>query len=43
MGGRKEGEKNTDRQRKRHMYREIRVEETNQMNVAVKVRVWGRA
>lgn len=41
MGGRKEGQKKTNRQRKRHMYRKMRVEETNQMNVAVKVKVVG--
>lgn len=31
-----------DKQRKRHMYRKMRVEETHQMNMAVNVRVWGK-
>lgn len=41
VGG-KEGEKKTDRQRKRHMYRKMRVGETHWMNMAVTVRVWGQ-
>lgn len=40
MGGKKAGEKKTDKGR--DTYRKMKVEETNQMNVAVKVRVRGR-
>lgn len=39
MGG--EG-REKDKQTKEEMYRKIRAEETNQTNVAVKMRVWGR-
>jgi len=38
----REGEKTTDRQGKRRTGRwETRVEETNQMDVAVKMKMWG--